>query len=1021
MDNTGSDQIDVSAYQFIAADVNKNGRVTSADALEILRMAVRVPTATEREWLFVDESEDFWDENANGGEGAISINRTSVSWDSDGVEMPVNQAEQKNFVGVLLGDVYSSWRSPQDAQIVEYDHFVGLEDAGTAPMSQWGMDPQDFSIKSSASADAIFEAIGTNQVIYTITTSDSSATFSLGAASDSALFVVDANTGEVSLVENPDYDQKSQYSFEVIATNDAGDSLSQIVSLSILELDESIPVFDSGDTALAIDENSGENQVVYTANAEHSDSNLVSGPIVYSLTDDSNGAFTIDASSGAVTLVSNPDAEASSSLSFTVRAVNNENNFVEQAVSLEINNLDDTAPTIVSNGSVSVDENIGENQVVYTANADDSSDISGGVTYSLVDHSVAVSQINVPELVADTQHVYVSESTKSDDGTQETVVISYNADTITSTGLGLQIHFDSTVLGIDSLSDVLVQDNIFAYSTPIDDIDDDDGDATTDSYLSLGWASMMGTWPGTVPTEIVTVTFNILDESASSTTVNLASSGNAAGYNYDGQSHEIAIDSAVSSLSIDSNTGEVTLAENPDFEITSEYSFEVTATDAAGNQSQAQLVSLNINDIDESPQITSSNTEVALGGSGSDQVVYTATSNIESATFSLADNTAYPTINDGSQSADSQINIPELQGATQHVYVSESTKAEDGTQAIIKVSYNGDDATTTGLGLRIHFDSSSLTLSDVSGLLTTDIITMPTTSTSADTDDFDGDAVTDSYIVANWASLFGSWPNSVPADLMTLTFDIADDASGSSAINLTSSSNAAGFAFDGQSHDVVISVDSEPEYMASQLSIDSLTGEVTLAGEANYQTVPDYNFTVTADSGTDSASQTIGLLVADQLVSSAEDSYTGTDDADVFALADGSAQVTSGEGADIFVLAQSSDSWDSSESHTLLDFESGVDSIDISAVLIAAGYTDQSSLTQLADAEISADILDLINADDSSLDNMFGGAFDDTSNVLTLFADTNSNAGITEIDSIQIELGESSTADEDDITASFIA
>jgi hypothetical protein len=35
---------------------------------------------------------------------------------------------------------------------------------------------------------------------------------------------------------------------------------------------------------------------------------------------------------------------------------------------------------------------------------------------------------------------------------------------------------------------------------------------------------------------------------------------------------------------------------------------------------------------------------------------------------------------------------------------------------------------------------------------------------------------------------------------MTLTFDIADDASGSSAINLTSSSNAAGFAFDGQTH-----------------------------------------------------------------------------------------------------------------------------------------------------------------------------------------------------------------------------
>ncbi|MFL2499621.1 MAG: cadherin repeat domain-containing protein, partial [Porticoccaceae bacterium] len=376
---------------------------------------------------------------------------------------------------------------------------------------------------------------------------------------------------------------------------------------------------------------------------------------------------------------------------------------------------------------------------------------------------------------------------------------------------------------------------------------------------------------------------------------------------------------------------------------------------------------------------------------------------------------------------ESVVSIPELVADTQHVYVSESTKSEDGTQAIVKVSYNADDSTLTGLGLRIHFDSSALSLSDISDVLSSDLFIPPTTTATADAEDFDNDASTDSYVLASWTSLFGSWPNGVPADLMTLTFDIVDDASGSSTINLTSSSNAAGFSFDGQSHDVAISAESESsessesEIMASQLSIDSNSGEVTLTGQADYQTVPDYNFTVTADNGTESASQTIGLLVADQLVSSGADSYTGTDDADVFALADGSAQVTSGEGADIFVLSQSSDSWDSSESHTLLDFESGVDSIDISAVLIAAGYTDQSSLTQLADAEISADILDLINADDSSLDNMFGGAFDDTSNVLTLFADTNSNAGITEIDSIQIELGQSSTADEDDITASFIA
>ena len=157
-----------------------------------------------------------------------------------------------------------------------------------------------------------------------------------------------------------------------------------------------------------------------------------------------------------------------------------------------------------------------------------------------------------------------------------------------------------------------------------------------------------------------------------------------------------------------------------------------------------------------------------------------------------------------SDSSETVVTIPELAPSTQHVYVSESTKSEDGTQAIVKVSYNADDSTTTGLGLRIHYDSSVFTLSDISDVLSSDLFLQPTTSPTADTDDFDNDASTDSYIRAIWSSLFGSWPNSVPADLMTLTFDIAGDATGMSAINFTAEWIPAVFTFDGQSHDVAV-------------------------------------------------------------------------------------------------------------------------------------------------------------------------------------------------------------------------
>jgi hypothetical protein len=135
----------------------------------------------------------------------------------------------------------------------------------------------------------------------------------------------------------------------------------------------------------------------------------------------------------------------------------------------------------------------------------------------------------------------------------------------------------------------------------------------------------------------------------------------------------------------------------------------------------------------------------------------------------------------------------------------------------------------------------------------------------------------------------------------------------------------------------------------------------------------------------------------------------------VFALADGSAEITSDTGADLFVL----DPAFASASHTITDFESGVDSIDISAALVAAGYTADNAPTQLASTEMSADILDLVNGDDSSLDNLFGATYDEDSNTLTVFADSDSSADSTDMDSFEITLDDSATIEDEDIVANL--
>ena len=105
--------------------------------------------------------------------------------------------------------------------------------------------------------------------------------------------------------------------FTLVATDAAGNASEQAVTFGINDLDDTAPVITSGAAALAIDENSGAGQVVYTASSD--DSGDVSENVVtYSLADGSDAALSIDTDSGAVTLAADPDHETQDAYAFTV-------------------------------------------------------------------------------------------------------------------------------------------------------------------------------------------------------------------------------------------------------------------------------------------------------------------------------------------------------------------------------------------------------------------------------------------------------------------------------------------------------------------------------------------------------------------------------------------------------------------------------------------------------------------------------------------------------------------------------
>jgi hypothetical protein len=130
---------EVSPYQFIAADVNQDGRVTSADAFAILKMAVGLSSALPAEWLFVPQAQTFWQPDDQGG-GSYTLDRSSVNWD-EGILLDGVVPDDLDFVAVLLGDVNGSWSPPETATILPDDYFRQLELDGYGPAGKWAIQP----------------------------------------------------------------------------------------------------------------------------------------------------------------------------------------------------------------------------------------------------------------------------------------------------------------------------------------------------------------------------------------------------------------------------------------------------------------------------------------------------------------------------------------------------------------------------------------------------------------------------------------------------------------------------------------------------------------------------------------------------------------------------------------------------------------------------------------------------------------------------------------------------------------
>ena len=415
---------------------------------------------------------------------------------------------------------------------------------------------------SGTTADAIDENSGAGRMVYDADATDPATdggpsnplVYSLGGT-DAAAFSINAGNGQVTLTGNPNFEVKSNYSFNVTATDAAGNATTRTVTLAINNLDEVDPSFTSGTTADAIDENSGAGRMVYDADAtDPATDGGPSNPLVYSLGGTDAAAFSINAGNGQVTLTGNPNFEVKSNYSFNVTATDAAGNATTRTVTLAINNLDEADPNFTSGPTApAIDENSGAGRMVYDADATDPATDGGPsnpLVYSLGGTDAAAFSVN-----AGNGQVTLT-------GNPNFEVKSNYSFNVTATDAAGNATTRTVTLAINNLDEV---DPSFTSGTTATAINENSG------------AGRM-----------------VYDADATDPATDGGPS-NPLVYSLGGTD--------AAAFSINAGNGQVTLTGNPNFEVKSNYSFNVTATDAAGNAT-TRTVTLAINDLDEVPILT---------------------------------------------------------------------------------------------------------------------------------------------------------------------------------------------------------------------------------------------------------------------------------------------------------------------------------------------------------------------------------------------------------------------------------
>jgi hypothetical protein len=116
-----------------------------------------------------------------------------------------------------------------------------------------------------------------------------------------------------------------------------------------------------------------------------------------------------------------------------------------------------------------------------------------------------------------------------------------------------------------------------------------------------------------------------------------------------------------------------------------------------------------------------------------------------------------------------------------------------GETGTLNIEYQSSHAETTGIGFRVHYDSSSIKPINITQYPVDAIVNTTPNTAMADADNRDNNPATDSFLPFAWASIYGQWPQTNELNVASIEFEKVTGGSNDYTVNYSAVSVPAGF------------------------------------------------------------------------------------------------------------------------------------------------------------------------------------------------------------------------------------